>query len=427
MKNIHKRNIRFKNFVANSDKKRLLGVSLDTSKTFHRVLIFDFLGKVKIEPFSINTLADGYEELKKKIKIVEKRMKAERIYIALESPAKYTKNLVYHLCKDYKRVVVISPYEVAQNRKQTMLVGLKTDEIDAGAVADLMIRGEFLPINKSKSTYIRLNNLVYWREQKLTMRVMIKNQIHHRFEKIYPGINCEYDGKRKLFTNPFISYLHKGLLNINMTPSEILNEPDSILAKNFEYKDTTYAHHIQRLKNRLGEMLLPEDKEARIDLDFLKLDVDLLKIFDSKIENIESEIIEIGSQTSAKFLFNQIKGITELSASLYVGLIGDFRRFKSAGHIYSYAGLSPRRRQSGNMDLRSVGIKRAGNRLLRCMLFRMASQVIVCDPFYNAYYKRLRDEKGKGWKQGVIVVCKKLNKVFYALMRDEVPYRNQSH
>ena len=79
------------------------------------------------------------------------------------------------------------------------------------------------------------------------------------------------------------------------------------------------------------------------------------------------------------------------------------------------------------MDLRSVGIKRAGNKLLRCMLFRIASQVIVNEPFYNSYYKRLRDEKGKSWKEGVIIVCKKLNKVFYALMRDQVPYRSQSH
>jgi len=427
MKNIHRRNIRFKNYVAKSDKKRLLGVSLDTSKTFHRVLIYDFLGKVKIEPFSINTLGDGYEELKRKIKIVEKRMKAERVYIALETPAKYTRNLIYHLQKDFKRVVVVSPYEVAQNRKQTTFRGLKTDEIDAGAVADLMVRGEFLQINKSNNNYIRLNNLVYWREQKLTMRAMIKNQIHHRFEKIFPGINCEFDGKKKLFTQPFISYLHKGLLNIDMTPQEILEESDNFLTEKFGYKDSTFAHNIRRLKNRLNEMLLPEEKEARIDLDFLSLDRDLLRVYDLKIDEIEKEIVEIGSQTSAKYLFNQIKGVNELSASIYVGLIGDFRRFKSAGHIYSYAGLSPKRRQSGSMDLKSIGIKRAGNRLLRCMLFRMANQVIVSDPFYNAYYKRLKSEKQKSWKEGVIIICKKLNKVFYALMRDEVPYSRLNH
>ena len=123
MKNIHRRNIRFKNFVAKADKKRLLGVSLDTSKTFHRVLIFNFLGEIKIQPFSINTLRDGYDELKKKIKIAERRIKAERIYIALETPAKYTENLVYHLRKDFKHGVVVPPLDVSENRKQTTFRG----------------------------------------------------------------------------------------------------------------------------------------------------------------------------------------------------------------------------------------------------------------------------------------------------------------
>jgi len=117
-KNIHKRNIRFRNYIARANKKRILGVAIDTSKSFHRVAVFNFTGKMTVKSFSINTLSSGYDELRRQISIAQKKMNAERTYVALETPAKYTENLVYHLKKDYKHVVYVPPIDVAQNRNQ---------------------------------------------------------------------------------------------------------------------------------------------------------------------------------------------------------------------------------------------------------------------------------------------------------------------
>ena len=67
-KYINKRNIKFKNEIKKIDKKKILGVAIDPSKTFHRVVIFDFTGRILDRPFSINTLKTGYLELKRVIK-----------------------------------------------------------------------------------------------------------------------------------------------------------------------------------------------------------------------------------------------------------------------------------------------------------------------------------------------------------------------
>lgn len=423
---IHRRNIKFKNEIAKADKERILGVAMDTSKTFHRVIIFNFLGKMITEPFSIDTLLSGYSKLTSQIAKAQKRIKAEKTCIALETPAKYTENLVYHLKQDYKRVVFVPPYEVSQNRNQRTFHGLKTDDIDAGAVADLLIRGEFSELRQDKHIYKRLQNLVHWREQKLNIRTMIKNQIGHRLAKIYPGLNCTFDGKQAVYSqrHEYESLIHNGLIEMNRTPVEMLEIPENDLLRQFGYGTFQRGrHYIRRLKKRIEEMLLPEEMGNKMELDFLARDTQILKYLDGIIENAEKEIVELGSQTEAKYLFGQIKGISDLMASMLTGLTGSISKYKTAGHIYSYAGLNPKRRQSGSMDMGKIGIKRHGNSLLRCLLFRMASRVIISNPMFNAYYHKLKREKNKSWKELRIIVCHKLNKIMFALMRDKVPFR----
>ncbi|OGX51566.1 MAG: hypothetical protein A2267_08840 [Omnitrophica WOR_2 bacterium RIFOXYA12_FULL_38_10] len=198
---------------------------------------------------------------------------------------------------------------------------------------------------------------------------------------------------------------------------------NEILLKQFNYNNHPIGpFQIKLLKKRIGEMLLPEERVSKVEIESLAKDMELLRFYDVVIEKVENEIVQYGSQTLAKYLFDQIAGVSNLSASVYVGVIGDPVKYKSAGHIYSYAGLNPKRRQSGKMNLTSIGISRIGNSLLRCLLFRIASQVILCNSFFKDYYHKLRVDKRKSWKESKIIICRKLNNIFFALMRDKAEY-----
>ena len=82
---IHRRNIRFKNEIAKADKSKILGVAIDPSSNFHRVVIFNFLGEIIGEPFSIDTLRSGYDLLIKYINKAKRNRLSSDIYIAIES------------------------------------------------------------------------------------------------------------------------------------------------------------------------------------------------------------------------------------------------------------------------------------------------------------------------------------------------------
>ena len=93
-------------------------------------------------PFKFDVFKDGYEDFKQRIsKTVEERG-AKKVFFGLEPTGPYHENLARHLKEDFEEVEFVNPSATYANRAQDMLVGLKTDDIDLGAIGDLLMRGK---------------------------------------------------------------------------------------------------------------------------------------------------------------------------------------------------------------------------------------------------------------------------------------------
>lgn len=423
MQHIHRRNIKFKNEISIADKSKILGVAIDPAKSSHRVLIFNFMGRIIIPPFSISTFQDGYNELKKKIKLCSKKINSQVEYIAIEGSASYSENLIRHLRNDFPNVVFMAPSIVSANRTQRLLQGLKTDDLDAGAVADLLIRGEFKQFTANAGIYYKLKELVYWRENKLKILIAARNQIIHRLEKIYPGLNTKYLGQKKLYSSPEEDVLLNGLLKVRKTGQCLLATEDRVLCKEFGYKDAKGLRRIAQLKDKLKVMLLPDERIARTQLKMLKRDVGFLRYVEKNIKEVEKEIIVIAKNSPAKYIMNQVKGVGEIQAAIFIGLIGNIKDYHEASEVYAKSGLCPKMHQSGMQTRSNLGIRRTGSQYLRTHLFRMATLVSISEPIFKEYNTKRKTNKEKHWKENRIAVANKLNRVLFALMRDKVPFR----
>ena len=64
-------------------------------------------------------------------------------------------------------------------------------------------------------------------------------------------------------------------------------------------------------------------------------------------------------------------GVKTVTASAVLTEVGDFNRFSSAQHFASYIGLTPGEDSSGS-DQNRLGITKAGNRHVRCLLVEAA-------------------------------------------------------
>ena len=102
---------------------------------------------------------------------------------------------------------------------------------------------------------------------------------------------------------------------------------------------------------------------------------------------------------------------------MIVAHIDDAKRFESARKVSSYAGLAPKKWQSGKMD-RQNRISRRGPRLLRSVLTEVAWCAIRFNPHFKDLYDRVRGGSKSRKKQAIIAVARKILVTAWAMLRD---------
>ena len=120
-------------------------------------------------------------------------------------------------------------------------------------------------------------------------------------------------------------------------------------------------------------------------------------------------------------LLKSIPWIGPKTSIILLVLIDGFNRFSSALELCSYAGLTPLIRHSGSSVHGRARISKMSNQKLRNLLF-MHSCNASC---YNTACKALFDRllaKGKSKKLALIVVCNKLLKQAFAVVKSGLKY-----
>ena len=120
-----------------------------------------------------------------------------------------------------------------------------------------------------------------------------------------------------------------------------------------------------------------------------------------------------------------IPGVGLIAAATIVAVLDDPHRFRTRRQVAAYAGLTPRRFQSGQMD-RQGRISKRGSALLRRVLNQAAWMAIRHGPFYHDFYLRLSDGGRKGKrKRTIVAVMHKLVVTAWALLRDQRSYQSR--
>ncbi len=140
-----------------------------------------------------------------------------------------------------------------------------------------------------------------------------------------------------------------------------------------------------RLGNRIGEgcdsTFVRKQRAKRLNL----LKADIARI-DAEIERV----IEGDAQLKADIaLLLTIPGVGKVTAATVVAELGDLRRFASGRQIAAFAGLSPRRRESGTSVKGRVRLCKKGSPTVRSVLFMSAMTTKRMPRGMAATYDRL--------------------------------------
>jgi len=147
----------------------------------------------------------------------------------------------------------------------------------------------------------------------------------------------------------------------------------------------------------------------------------LLEHVEKEIKALDIEIIRIGKEIKEVRLLTTIPGVGWYSALLIYAYIGDIERFPSEEKFFSYAGLVPGVKQSG--DKRYYGrIINQSCKLLRWILIQdtWAHICAAPDSKISRHYEKLRKKKCK--QVAIVGAARKLAQVIYWMLKKGKEY-----
>ena len=160
----------------------------------------------------------------------------------------------------------------------------------------------------------------------------------------------------------------------------------------------------------LGELALPAPTRRRLE-SLLALIAD----FDRELAAVRRETRACAKDDPRVAVLTRIPGVGLFIALLVIAEVGDVTRFPSARHLASFAGLTPRVRNSGER-VRLGSISHQGSAHLRWGLVQTAQTAVQAEAPLNASYERIKRRRGS--KVAKVAVAREILTLCYYGLRD---------
>lgn len=248
----------------------------------------------------------------------------------------------------------------------------KNDRLDALRLAQLSAMNQLPTVHVSKRQVRQKRSLIHYRQRLVKRRTQIKNNIRALLEK--EGMSLR--GGKNGWSKASIEQLKTMSLSIE-------------------------------------ECLFEDLWKGQLHLELMSLE-HLNKL----IAEVESKLDELASDNKSIKILRSVSGIGPRLAETIAAFIDEPHRFKNGKQVGSYAGLTPRQYQSGNMD-RQGKISGQGNKLLRSMLVEVSWLGLRHNKWMNETYHRILRGSESRKKIAITAVARKLLVRCWAMLRDE--------
>jgi transposase len=143
----------------------------------------------------------------------------------------------------------------------------------------------------------------------------------------------------------------------------------------------------------------------------------LIKLYDSEISKLDTRIAAEFKGHPGYETIQELNGVGPVFAATFTAELGDVTRFGSEKHVCSWAGLTPRHRESDTTVHRG-SITKQGSGLVRWAAIEAISKNHGDDPIKDLY-RRVAERRGKN-KGRVAAARKLLTLVYYGLRDGEI-------
>lgn len=176
---------------------------------------------------------------------------------------------------------------------------------------------------------------------------------------------------------------------------------------------------IAQHRKPLAECSLDELWRGELDLELIQLE----QLWDHQ-HQMHKKLNVLAAADERVQLLQTIPGVGRKTAEVVVAYIDDPHRFQNARQVSSYAGMVPRRYQSGEMDRRGR-IHKRGPRQLRSALVEAAWLMLRYNPWAKSVYDRLTSGQKTRKKKAIVAVARKLLVRCWVMLLRKEPWNKE--
>jgi transposase len=317
-------------------------------------------------------------------------------HVAMEATGIYWKP-VWHILADGDLTLILANAAHVKN-----VPGRKTDVADALWLAELLAHGLIRPSFVPEAATQEMRALLRARKQ------LVREQASHvqRIQKTLEDANL----KLSSVLTQIMGVSGRAILEALIAGER---DPDRLLAL------------VQR-----GVKAPPERLRAALQGRFTERHQFLLHLHLRQVDALGTAIAEIDAEVDrdlapfrqAVRLLRTIPGVSDLTAQVIVSEIGtDMRRFPTAGHLISWAGLCPRNDESAGKR-RSTRLRKGAPWLKTTLVQCAWAASHKRDSYLRAQFHRLRHRRGP--KKAICAVAASILTAAYHMLRDGTLYQD---
>jgi len=203
----------------------------------------------------------------------------------------------------------------------------------------------------------------------------------------------------------------------NAIHSILVAQGRAIPGRRSVWSDDTMSQ-LAELAKPLGECTATED----LWRGHLKMELEHLDELCRRVVELDRKLDALGEADARVRRLRTIPGVGPRLSELVVAMIDDPNRFANARQVSAYAGLVPRRYQSGEMD-RSGRISKAGCGKLRKLLTEIAWGMLRHNPHGRGVFDRISKGQKTRRKQAAVALGRKVLCWCWAMLRDGTDWR----
>jgi transposase len=383
-------------------------VGLDWGEQHHQAHALDGSGRTLLE-LRVAHDRDGLERLRASLAALGE---PTSVGIAIERREGL---LVEHLLAWGHPVYPVNPKVAARAREGYRAAPVKSDALDAFALADLLRRqvDRWRPLRLPSETLSELQALVRDRERFVVEHRRVQHQLRAVLMSYYPGITHLFSSLDRSITLAFLRRYPSPQAAGRLTPARLAR----FLHREGYSGRTDPAVLLARLQ---AHPAAPSAGTDRARMRTALALADLLEQLSVILEHYETAIAELVARHPDAAVFASLPGAGPITVATLVAEIGEDRaRFPTAPSFLAEAGLAPVTRQSGSS--RRVGFRYAANHHLRATWQQWMLTAIRISPWTRVTYDAART-RGQSHNRAVRSVGARWGRILWRCWQDHCAY-----